>query len=749
MSEFWANNKDSIKSGVVSAGKYSYQGTKFVAKTGYKAGKKQYNTSKNKREGKNGKNSKNGESDEDDVALPTKSITSLNDPASFPPPPLRAGQKQYLSGGQIITGDGSSPPVAPQSTQPPVTLAQAPPSVPSRSVPLQPVTEPMIPDHSAMPIPGQTPIAEQPQLGQPNAPSIGYVRQPMQLPTPPDTMPQPVASVSVNYNDTMPNVITAPVIPARAVTSEPISSSEPESSKEYTPGPHYEVTPFDQTAYDENKEKNKIKIAEIDVEALAPPPKHRDRGINVIPKRKFDTDSSRSTSNLKNSGPSTPTGLPVTNNASTLNTAGMPPKPPSRTSTQESISSGEPSVSKINEPPKAAIVGEYHETATAFAPPPKPHRTINQPKFQKTSSNPSNIGVPASRSPSIPQRDSDGSPNIWSDPFPPHVAKATIGRDSSTPNDEVPNSAVLGAYTEKPVSFAPPPKPFRFVETNNDSRSNSNISSRSSITSNVATHQKVPEPPKRINIQNLNTASAEVQSNSSIGIETPVERSVSSFLPPPKPYRQLENEKSERPSSSNGDNGPFVAKKIAPPIVPKKNTSQIPSSFIKEDKPISSFLPPPIAPSRNYNKSSNTSGRNDEEPVRQSETKGPPPVKPKPRTLYKMSFNSESQAAASEENLTENKSLHVTKKNKPPVVKPKPKNLRRFNTSNINEVTNELNSIHLSSVKKLKDEKFLNSNVSNEHSAIDTTDQDDNYNPFSVYKKDAVPVDEDRLHHRK
>ncbi|AJQ09294.1 Aim3p [Saccharomyces cerevisiae YJM1307] len=96
---FWENNKDSITSGLKSAGKYGYQGTKYVAKTGYKASKKHYNNSKARRERKSGKkNSSDEEYDsEDEMEYERKptDIRSLKDPKSFPPPPLKPGQKTY------------------------------------------------------------------------------------------------------------------------------------------------------------------------------------------------------------------------------------------------------------------------------------------------------------------------------------------------------------------------------------------------------------------------------------------------------------------------------------------------------------------------------------------------------------------------------------------------------------------------------------------------------------------------------
>lgn len=48
MSDFWNKNKGSIKSGLLTVGKYGYQGTKYVAKTGYHLGKNQYNAHKGK-----------------------------------------------------------------------------------------------------------------------------------------------------------------------------------------------------------------------------------------------------------------------------------------------------------------------------------------------------------------------------------------------------------------------------------------------------------------------------------------------------------------------------------------------------------------------------------------------------------------------------------------------------------------------------------------------------------------------------
>ncbi|CAI4055515.1 Aim3p SKDI_02G2160 [Saccharomyces kudriavzevii IFO 1802] len=95
---FWENNKDSITSGLKSAGKYGYQGTKYVAKTGYKASKKHYNSSKSHREKKNGKKKSSDEeyeSDEEEYERKPADIRTLKNPNSFPPPPLKPGQRTF------------------------------------------------------------------------------------------------------------------------------------------------------------------------------------------------------------------------------------------------------------------------------------------------------------------------------------------------------------------------------------------------------------------------------------------------------------------------------------------------------------------------------------------------------------------------------------------------------------------------------------------------------------------------------
>ncbi|CCE61433.1 hypothetical protein TPHA_0A03570 [Tetrapisispora phaffii CBS 4417] len=106
MSGFWANNKDSIYSGLKTVGKAGYNGTKTVAKTGYSAGKKHYKNSKSQRDGttkhKDDEDYSGEDEDDNEGYKYTPPPNRLQDPASFPAPPIRAGQKQYGPDGQVI-----------------------------------------------------------------------------------------------------------------------------------------------------------------------------------------------------------------------------------------------------------------------------------------------------------------------------------------------------------------------------------------------------------------------------------------------------------------------------------------------------------------------------------------------------------------------------------------------------------------------------------------------------------------------
>ncbi|CDO92467.1 unnamed protein product [Kluyveromyces dobzhanskii CBS 2104] len=181
MSNFWDNNKGSIMSGLSTAGKYGYQGTKAVAKAGYKAGKTHYNNSQ-------GRKNTDDDSQDNYVSESVSDVSRLQDPRMFPPPPLRPGQKQITSDGQII--DAGNAPLVQAAACP---MGQAAP-VSAPGLPYRSSTA------SAVPV-----ITQQPPLQTPQP-----VQQPMQQPMQQQLPPQPIPAR--NYqNATEPHPQNIPV----------------------------------------------------------------------------------------------------------------------------------------------------------------------------------------------------------------------------------------------------------------------------------------------------------------------------------------------------------------------------------------------------------------------------------------------------------------------------------------------------------------------------------------------------------
>ncbi|SMN18019.1 similar to Saccharomyces cerevisiae YBR108W AIM3 Protein interacting with Rvs167p [Maudiozyma saulgeensis] len=780
MSGFWDNNKDSIKSGLVSAGKYSYQGTKYVAKTGYSAGKKHYNESKDKREGKNGKKkkkkskkNKNGDdseseySDSDDYQRPSRSLESFQDPTNFPPPPLKAGQTQYASGGQIVTGDGSSPavympnqqtpqgyqqqPVQLQGYQPPSLQQQQgyqqpterqampPPTMQQQQgyqqqQPMQPQgyqqQQPMQPQgyqqqqpvqpqgyqqqpvqpqgyQQQAPLQQQTPLPQQlstpqampqvqqlPPRQQPALPVTArpgdYSRQAMSLPATGATTPQPGYIAPSENNSSMNSIPKPSTIPA-TINSDQQSE---EDSEEFTPGPHYEVTPFDQAAYEENKEKNKLEIKQCDVSSFAPPPSHRDRGANMRPKRTLNNNSS--TSSLPSSNKS------ISQMKKTVNTTNVAGSTQSldensleESADEASMSSVGPSETKSEEPPKAAVLGAYQEPTTSFAPPPKPRGVPVPARTTQPSPSTSIPNISRSKPATLPERPplQPRSTTSSLNASTTQISQTTPSHNKNEP--EVPQAPILGTYVEKPVGFAPPPKPFRHIESANNSVRNTTgqvISSGSPTASNTP-----PPPPRALPTSNSPPVTKSApETNTKPSIAPPTNNGMkdpSTFLPPPRPFRHTDPAPERSPSISDSESRPLVSKKkVPPPVKPKK--------------------PNMLSTSNNLNNGSTSS------------------LNSTGHTLEKRSTTSS-----------------IGKKNPPPVVKPKPKNLSRSNTTPMNEITNELNSIHLRHAHPGPPVPSSRHHVENTGSA--SYGNNDESNPFAIYKKDAVPLDEDRIHNRR
>lgn len=853
MSGFWDNNKDSIKSGLVSAGKYSYQGTKFVAKTGYSASKKHFNESKKKRDSKDKKKKKKKkkhgkssdteseyETDSDYEPGPSRSLESFQNPSAFPPPPLKAGQMQYGSGGTVVTGDGFSPsvtmpnqqgyqPQMQQGYQPQMQQGYQPqmqqgyqPQMqqgyqPQMQVPMQreamqlpaqqqgyqqqqPVQQPAQQQTYQQPMqqqfiqqqsiqqqvyqqptlqqgyqqgyqqsaqqevyqqPTQPPLQMQPQqiLPVPGQQTQLTQRQAMQLPgeqqvqqpfgqqpeqqfqpqilpeqlTPRQSMPDPQQlpprqlpglptgnrpamslpntgqstpqsgyMTPASNNPSMTNIQQVSTVPMTSVHAQNIETSEPE---DLTPGPHYEVTPFDQATYEENKDKKMIEIKQADISTFAPPPSHKDRGANIRPRRTLNTSSS--TNSLPTSNRNIAAMKNSVETAAQNRSTPTIPDNKSETSTPETGSIEVQSQDKkSNEPPKAAVLGTYQEPTTSFAPPPKP-RGIPQPVRNSPASARSGPGktIPTNTT-SLPARPSLPNRSTGSSIEPTQPAVETASQTSETSsvatNDkesEEQKAPILGTYVEKPIEFAPPPKPFRHVETNQHKQTGEPAPVTSPPQTSISSG---PPPPVRTSLPSRESSAASVTSDPKPKpqvVSTPNSgnmRDVSSFLPPPKPFRRTESAQEETPSPGVDENKSFIPKK-----------------------------------------------------------KAPPPVKPKkPNMLNSNSFSRVSSTPSNSSTPLSKRSTAPTlgKKNPPPVVKPKPKSLSRTNTSPMNDITNELNSIHLRHAHQGPPipASRHHSEPSIPDAAVTTnTNTQNDVNPFAIYKKDAVPLDEDRIHNRR
>lgn len=165
-------------SGLASAGKYGYQGTKYVAKAGYKASKTHYNNSQ-------GKKNVEESSDEGYMSESASDLSHLQDPKMFPPPPLKPGQKQISSDGTVIDA-GNAPLV--HTAAVPMANAASHPGLPPRtptanSIPMLTQQQTYPPQHMyQQQPPPQPPMQQQvpPQVQQIPQPGQQLSQQPMQ-----------------------------------------------------------------------------------------------------------------------------------------------------------------------------------------------------------------------------------------------------------------------------------------------------------------------------------------------------------------------------------------------------------------------------------------------------------------------------------------------------------------------------------------------------------------------------------------
>lgn len=750
MSEFWANNKDSIYSGLKTAGKHTYNGTKYVAKTGYQVGKSQYNDHKNnKKKGNSGNNSN------EDISREPSSIENLNDPRNFPPPPLKPGQMQYQSGGSITVGDGSSGQASP-ITSLGVTPNQSFQSLPSQGSYGRPAfgnpnsstslqqgqfqqqQQPTLPQRKHMQViqpqpmqqgefqeeqlkdlqPGNqfeqgfqyTHPMEQAQFQQPNVVHVQHSQMvPNQNRAQPPVPPQRNLA-SASQTSIPPR--TQPSIPVRAQPDIPTEDSENDSSPDIDPhlaalaasGPQYEVKPFDAESYKQMKDEKKIKIPELDVSKLEPPPKHTDRGTNIRPATKSVAPDNKTKSTISNHSFSHTLGSLSDYSSST--SSNMP-----ITLTDETEDGSTSHEEKEHQ--HIGIIGEYQEPTTTFAPPPKPFRIGDVTPPSRNPYSP----TPPSRTRTTPSFSATGAAinAVTPPPVLPRRSTSSLTKSNEKEVNEVntANHGITGEYIGAPVNFQPPPKPFRRLDQQDNSKrtSLSSKSTESNTPVSLTASRDKSNPPQPL--QRPVTDDSIVNTTKDLGGLTVNEPSPISFDPPPKPFRR-----NTEPQNVNerGKTPPVVPIK-KPVFIPSENSlnkdnkqSNSPAADYsnREIKPATAFAPPP----KPFKKVETPVESQDEDEFMDAQEevyvptsvtpkkKTPPPIKPKPKTLNK---NIEGQST----------------KRPPPLIKPKPKN---FQLSE--RVTEKLSY--------------------QEPKSIIMTAED--YNPFAIYKKDAVPAEEDRIH---
>lgn len=343
---------------------------------------------------------------------------------------------------------------------------------------------------------------------------------------------------------------------------------------------------------------------------------------------------------------------------------------------------------------------------------------------------------------------------------------------------ENPNTGITGKFDYNvQVNYAPPPKPHR-----GPGSAPSLAPSKSAIRPQAPPCLNETLGPRPPALPGRETSSRGVESSSATG-ETPV----SNFLPPPAPYRRTESMSSE--FSKN-------------PVSSSAPARSMPNLVSSANRDLSSFPPPP-KPKRpdisgspvlketesNENKklsSSTPHGRgrlsmaNTEEASFQDST-----------NLKKDLSNS--QVASNETNSNE----HPQKKNPPPKLKPKPKKLSTANfrssseelesdqrsaaiNGQIGDISNELAQFKLKktgsgflnnksiersevppskvktppkippkrdSLKKAPPVPAKSSTFKlNASSSQQKIEPEEDNNPFSIYLKSAVPLENDRLH---
>lgn len=611
MSSFWQENKGTIMSGLSTAGKYGYQGTKFVAKTGYKAGKQQYNNSKARREGR----TVNDQEDRDSLAGEPITLPPLPDVTSLPPPPLKPGQRQYTSAGEVIEGTPTPPSSngtqgsrnqSQQSLQQQVSATPSTQvetrSVPVPSLPLRTNTASQFPTRyqPSAPVPPQTQFNPVPIEHPPAQIIQAYVRPAAALPPEAQAQPQPYSPVQIE----------APV--ATSMADAPANTAQLEaqlSTRSSTPS--FEVKPYEWKDPEERKNIKRIEIPEIDTSALPPPPVHRHRSESPKIEKPSSRASSKPPSRVSTSDFSSVSSPLASGKDGSTNT--KRPELTVRTGSPNDSSSAkyenvEPVAEyEVEEQEDKGIAGAYDNVAkVSFPPPPRPCGSLSASAETLPSRNintPTGSSSRTTSAPTLPDRTNAAPHTLYSSKtatLPSVTPDTRFNQKKKNKEEDQPPAAVLGAYNyDVKVNFQPPPKPHKKIEE-----------------VKLATTKHTPSFPR----QNLSFTSSPAQSSHATPLRAPTQSSIPSTAPPAysEPV-EAQTTHTSGPLSLND------LQKVAPCPLPR--SQNIHDTAIK--------------------------------------SKEPPVVKPKPRSLHAPEIKPKPQ----------NLSFPCTK-SPAPTVKPKPKRLQ-------------------------------------------------------------------------
>lgn len=779
MSDFWEKNKGSITSGLKTAGKYGYQGTKYVAKTGYKAGKKNFN---NKNTNKKGKKNKTGENDDEEEEESDEEVgksgrnhrdTSMQYPPSGAtyqgyPPPMQGWQQPPQNGYpmQQQPPQWQQPPQSwqqpPQQQQPqqqqqwqqfqqtqqyqqfqqfqqPQQVQQPQQYQQYQQQYQQPPQQYQQPPQQ--PQPQQPPqqaysFSQQPQQSSDQQQPYGYLNQPSsgissasssqhQLGAPPlqqpmgqntvpaynNLQPSGAPQTHLQYND--PQQISqaanleaqvhqqnfsgsvysrpgmaSPPLPGRGNSNQSMPSTVDGNLSSLAGSPVLGVTPFDYENAEENRSASKIRLPQVDLTNLPPPPTHRDRG--TLEQKKSNTDSKGSLP--QNHSQPNPPARAVVNQPITLEVADDDTgqnEPVEKIPTLPDQETKETKYEKVESPAEdippptenlVGISGKFnYDVKVDYAPPPRPHRVLQQPTIPKSATM-NNQVKPVSQ---IERPGAGSAP-------PPCPKRQTMDPPLN-----------IGENSHEPLSnFQAPPKPFRHPESSTSRETERGIRG--------APHADVP-----ILMDNPHG-------------QPPHSRDVSSFPPPPKPLRSTT--RVEEPSASIRD------------VQYDGNT------------------PPPTPRGRltTTEKNSTSSDMIDSRPSALAKKSAPPPVKSKPKNLSVGGSDDGIRTIKKEHSQQQHTSELGDISNELAKFK-----LRKTGSSFVQQQVGNDNEISEVEEKRLppplipRKKESLKSlppvpiKSSSLRSAIDTknrTPSNEEPNPFEHYLKSAVPFENDRLH---